>query len=93
MLCHGAVQPNNIPDGGVRCGLHIGRAFGDFGLGILRDICTISFPKLGIVIPNPAQWLLTEFQDIGRTLQTTLQLLPDAALAMASPWSPHRMAS
>ena len=39
-----------------------------------------SFPKVGIVIPNPAQWLLPEFQDIGRTLQTTLQLPPDATI-------------
>lgn len=44
VLCHGAVQPNNIPDGGVRYGIQIGQAFGyDFGLGILRDICFISF--------------------------------------------------
>ncbi len=39
-----------------------------------------SFPKVGIVIPNPAQWLLPELQDIGRTLQTTLQLPPDATI-------------
>jgi hypothetical protein len=39
-----AVQPNNIPDGGVRYGIQIGQAFGyDFGLGIIRDICFITF--------------------------------------------------
>jgi hypothetical protein len=35
---------------------------------------------VGIVIPNPGQWLLPEFQDLGRTLQTTLQLPPDATI-------------
>jgi len=35
---------------------------------------------VGIIIPNPGQWLLPEFQDIGRTLQTTLQLPPDATI-------------
>lgn len=35
---------------------------------------------MGIVIPNPGQWLLPELQDIGRTLQTTLQLPPDATI-------------
>ena len=35
-MCHGAVQTNNIPPGGLRYG--IGQAFGyDLGLGILRD--------------------------------------------------------
>lgn len=43
VLC-AAVQPNNIPDGGVRYGIQIGQAFGyDFGIGIIRDICFISF--------------------------------------------------
>ena len=39
-----------------------------------------SFPVLGIVIPNAGAWLLPEFQDMGRTLQTTLQLPPDATI-------------
>ena len=39
-----AVQPNNIPDVGIRYGIQIGQAFGyDFGIGILRDICFITF--------------------------------------------------
>ena len=39
-----AVQPNNIPDGGVRYGIQIGQAFGyDFGIGIIRDICFVTF--------------------------------------------------
>jgi hypothetical protein len=33
-----------------------------------------SFPKVGIVIPNPAIWLLPEFQDLAATLSTTLSL-------------------
>ena len=39
-----------------------------------------SFPKVGIVIPNIGQWLLPELQDIAKTLQTTLQLPPDATI-------------
>ena len=35
---------------------------------------------MGIVIPSPAQWLLPEIQDIAKTLQTTLQLPPDATV-------------
>ena len=47
VLCHCAVQPNNILDGGVRYGIQTGQAFGyDLGLGILRDICFISFVTL-----------------------------------------------
>lgn len=38
-----------------------------------------SFPKVGIVIPNPATWLLPEFQDLAATLSTTLSL-PDGLL-------------
>ena len=42
MFC--AVQPNNIPDVGIRYGIQIGQAFGyDFGIGIIRDICFITF--------------------------------------------------
>ena len=39
-----------------------------------------SFPKVGIVIPNIAQWLLPELQDLAKTLETTLQLPPDATI-------------
>ena len=39
-----------------------------------------SFPKVGIVIPNIGQWLLPELQDLAKTLQTTLQLPPDATI-------------
>ena len=35
---------------------------------------------MGIVIPNIAQWLLPELQDLAKTLQTTLQLPPDATI-------------
>ncbi len=38
-----------------------------------------SFPKVGIVIPNPALWLLPEFQDLAAGLATTLSL-PDTLL-------------
>lgn len=38
-----------------------------------------SFPKVGIVIPNPAMWLLPEFQDLATGLATTLSL-PDTLL-------------
>ena len=48
---------------------------------------------VGIVIPNPAKWLLPEFQDIGWTLQTTLQLPPDATIGHDFTLSPPRMAS
>ena len=33
-----------------------------------------SFPKVGIVIPNPAVWLLPEFQDLAAGISTTLSL-------------------
>ena len=39
-----------------------------------------SFPKVGIVIPNPAIWLLPEFQDLATSLSTTLSLPNDASL-------------
>ena len=35
---------------------------------------------MGIVIPSPGEWLLPELQDIAKTLQTTLQLPPDATI-------------
>ena len=38
-----------------------------------------SFPKVGIVIPNPAMWLLPEFQDLAAGLSTSLSL-PDNLL-------------
>ena len=43
-----------------------------------------SFPRVGIVIPNPAIWLLPQFQDLAATLSTTLSLpnlLPHGAFA------------
>jgi len=33
-----------------------------------------SFPKVGIVIPNAAAWLLPEFQDLANVLEHTLDL-------------------
>lgn len=40
----GAVQPSTIPEFGIRYGIQIGQAFGyDFGLGIVRDLCFVSF--------------------------------------------------
>ena len=38
-----------------------------------------SFPKVGIVIPNPAIWLLPEFQDLAESLSVALSL-PDNLL-------------
>lgn len=47
MLCGvycAAVQPSQVPDFGLRYGIQIGQAFGyDFGIGIIRDICFVSF--------------------------------------------------
>jgi hypothetical protein len=43
-----------------------------------------SFPRVGIVIPNPAIWLLPQFQDLAAGLSTTLSLpnlLPHGAFA------------
>ena len=43
-----------------------------------------SFPRVGIVIPNPAIWLLPAFQDFAAGLSTTLSLpnlLPHGAYA------------
>ncbi|KAK9916605.1 hypothetical protein WJX75_004794 [Coccomyxa subellipsoidea] len=38
------VQPSEVPDFGLRYGIQIGQAFGyDFGIGIIRDICFVSF--------------------------------------------------
>ncbi len=50
------------------------------GLACGADRYFGSFPKVGIVIPNIAQWLLPELQDLAKTLQTTLQLPPDATI-------------
>jgi len=33
-----------------------------------------SFPKVGVVVPSPAAWLLPEFQDVSHQLTTTLDL-------------------
>ncbi len=46
---------------------------------LCADRYVSSFPKVGIVIPNPANWLLPEFQDLEMTLSTTLSL-PDSLL-------------
>jgi len=46
---------------------------------LLADRYFSSFPKVGIVIPNPTIWLLPEFQDLEKTLTTTLSL-PDGLL-------------
>ena len=37
-----------------------------------------SFPKVGVVVPSPAAWLLPEFQDLSSQLTTTLNL-PEVA--------------
>lgn len=43
MLCC-AVQPSQVPEFGIRYGIQIGQAFGyDFGLGIVKQICFVSF--------------------------------------------------
>ena len=33
-----------------------------------------SFPKVGVVVPSPAAWLLPEFQDLSARLTSTLDL-------------------
>ena len=39
-----AVQPSIVPDFAFRYGIQIGQAFGlDFGIGLIRDICFVSF--------------------------------------------------
>ena len=44
LLCCHAVQPSQVSDFGLRYGIQIGQAFGyDFGIGIIRDICFVSF--------------------------------------------------
>ena len=48
---------------------------------------------VGVVIPNPAKWLLPEFQDIGWTLQTMLQLPLYATVGHGFTLSPPRIAS
>ena len=40
-----------------------------------------SFPKVGIVIPNPSTWLLPEFQDLASALERTLMLPPNGELS------------
>lgn len=40
-----------------------------------------SFPKVGIVIPNPSTWLLPEFQDLASALERTLMLPPNGQLS------------
>lgn len=45
----------------------------------LWPVCTAdsyfgSFPKVGVVVPSPAAWLLPEFQDLSSQLTTTLDL-------------------
>ena len=57
-------------------------------LTMLADRYFGSFPKVGIVIPNIGQWLLPELQDIAKTLQTTLQLPPDATIGHGSTLEP-----
>lgn len=51
----------------------------DVAMVLPADRYFSSFPKVGIVIPNPAQWLLPEFQDLAAGLATTLSL-PDTLL-------------
>ena len=51
----------------------------DLALVLRADRYFSSFPKVGIVIPNPANWLLPEFQDLAAGLSTTLSL-PDNLL-------------
>ena len=43
VLC-GAVQPSQLPEFGIRYGIQIGQAFGyDFGIGIVKEICFVTF--------------------------------------------------
>ena len=55
-------------------------ALADVPMVVPADRYFSSFPKVGIVIPNPAIWLLPEFQDLAMSLSTTLSLPNDASL-------------
>lgn len=68
--CCKPIAPRS-PSGGVRAtqsrACKLGR--------VLRaDRYIGSFPKVGIVIPNPVVWLLPEFQDLAASVTTTLSL-------------------
>jgi hypothetical protein len=41
---------------------------------LFADRFISTWPKVGIVIPNPIAWLLPEFIELAGDLQTTLQL-------------------
>ena len=44
MVWGDAVQPSGLPEFGIRYGIQIGQVFGyDFGLGIVKDVCFVSF--------------------------------------------------
>ncbi|CAL5229043.1 g12292 [Coccomyxa viridis] len=60
-------------------GVRIATPFFGTGFNFCVDRYFSSFPKVGIVIPNPAMWLLPEFQDLATGLATTLSL-PDTLL-------------
>ena len=44
VLGAGAVEPSQVPDFAIRYGIQIGYVFGfQFGYGIIKDICFITF--------------------------------------------------
>ncbi|BDA49049.1 hypothetical protein COCOBI_13-1590 [Coccomyxa sp. Obi] len=55
-------------------GVRIATPFFGTGFNFCIDRYVGSFPKIGIVIPNPIVWLLPEFQDLAATITTTLSL-------------------
>ncbi|EIE26350.1 hypothetical protein COCSUDRAFT_58887 [Coccomyxa subellipsoidea C-169] len=77
-----AVQGTSALDGEVITGDYVGAVVGVriatpfFGTGFnfCIDRYFGSFPKVGIVIPNAAAWLLPEFQDLAQVLEHTLDL-------------------
>ncbi|CAL8462830.1 g2364 [Coccomyxa elongata] len=55
-------------------GVRIATPFFGTGFNFCIDRYVGSFPKIGIVIPNPIVWLLPEFQDLAASITTTLSL-------------------
>ncbi|CAK0783700.1 hypothetical protein CVIRNUC_006899 [Coccomyxa viridis] len=55
-------------------GVRIATPFFGTGFNFCIDRYFGSFPKVGIVIPNAAAWLLPEFQDVATALEQTLDL-------------------
>eukprot|EP00884_Botryococcus_braunii_P007486 jgi/Botrbrau1/16739/Bobra.0271s0004.1 len=55
-------------------GIRISLPFFGSGFNLCIDRFVGSFPKVGIVIPNPVAWLIPEFSDLAHNLQTTLDV-------------------